>query len=129
MQSKVPYKNSIHIQAPKVDEMLMNIIDDMWNKYDDDGSGYIDKSEFYEFLKDTMGDDLKETIIEGDLNENEHREIELMKQMGTSDNQTYLEEIYKKKLDECFEMFDINGDGILEKSEMLMVFKYLTGLD
>ena len=111
--------------------MLMNIIDDMWEKYDEDSSGYIDKSEFYAFLKDTMGEELKEIMIEGNMSENEEREIELLKQLGeeNSEDQVFLDEIYKKKLDECFEMFDLNKDGILEKSEMLLVFKYLTGLD
>lgn len=40
-----------------------------------------------------------------------------------------IEEIYVRKLDECFDMYDLNKDGILEKHEMLHVFKYLTGLD
>ena len=48
----------------------MNIIDDMWYKYDVDSSGYIDKSEFYQFVKDTMGDeDLKELLIKNEIKE------------------------------------------------------------
>ena len=32
-------------------------------------------------------------------------------------------------MNQCFEMYDLNNDGILTKEEMLSVFKFLTGLD
>ena len=36
----------------------------MWEKYDADSSGYIDRSEFLEFVKDTMGEEIRETMQE-----------------------------------------------------------------
>jgi len=36
----------------------------MWYKVDDDGSGYIDKREFYQFAGEIMGDELMDSIID-----------------------------------------------------------------
>ena len=38
----------------------------MWDKYDDDNSGYIDKIEFLEFVKDTMGEEIRETMLKNE---------------------------------------------------------------
>lgn len=95
--------------------MLKNIIEDMWYQYDDDCNGCIDKSEFNVFIRDVFGDDLKELLF------SERRDIHFL-------DPQELEDLTQQELDVCFSMFDIDGNGVVTKDEMLQIFKQLTGL-
>lgn len=53
----------LKIEAPKTDEMIIEIIDNIWEKYDTDHNGYIDKEEFYFFMKDMFGDDISDLML------------------------------------------------------------------
>lgn len=57
-RSPLKYLNSLEFSIPNTEQMFRNIIEDIWEKYDTDNNGYIDKDEFYMFMQDTFGDDL-----------------------------------------------------------------------
>ena len=95
--------------------MFQNIIDNIWYDYDDDGNGYIDKREFFKFINDIMGDELRD-IIREEIKGLKRPIIEID---GDRERYLTLEDIYKKRLENCFNRFDLNGDGVIEKEEMI----------
>ena len=43
MNEKKKYTQSIMCEPPNLDNILSKCIDKIWQKYDDDGNGYLDK--------------------------------------------------------------------------------------
>ena len=41
-------------QAPDIDEVIKNCIETIWDKYDDDDSGYLDKEECFRFITESF---------------------------------------------------------------------------
>ena len=93
--------NSLKLEAPGIDEMLMTCIDKIWNKYDDDNNGYLDKEETRAFVIES---------IKGDPELNK-----MMKQDDESDDDLMDE----KHFDHCFKLIDEDMSGVLTKKEML----------
>ena len=50
------YLNSIHCNAPSIDEILKTCLDAIWNKYDEDNSGYLDRAECKKFVMESIKD-------------------------------------------------------------------------
>ena len=40
--------------APDIDDIIKNCIEEIWNQYDDDESGYLDKEECFNFIIDSF---------------------------------------------------------------------------
>ena len=41
-------------KAPEIDDVIKNCIDSIWDKYDDDDSGYLDKQECFKFIMESF---------------------------------------------------------------------------
>ena len=42
--------------APDIDDIIKNCIEEIWNQYDDDESGYLDKEECFRFIMESFQD-------------------------------------------------------------------------
>ena len=73
------------------------MIDQIWDTYDEDGSGNLDKEETKKFVMDTLG------------------------QLGKADN--FTDEDFEK----IFSQIDDDGSGLLGKDEMVALVSQLTG--
>ena len=75
------------------EEVLISVVDELWDKYDTDGNGELDKDETRNLIKECMNN----------LNKNHHRNLE-----------QFSDEAY----DKLFERIDRDGNGTIDKSEM-----------
>ena len=91
------------MEAPSIDDILMRCIDSLWNKYDDDGSGYLDKDETKVFILESIHGDEKPPADELD-------------KMDSHFNA-------------CFKIVDVDNNGTISKDEMLGFIKLITGFD
>merc|ERR1712072_1580320 len=82
------FEQNLHMSD--IDTVIAKVVEDIWGTYDKDNSGALDKEETKQFVKDT----LKE-MADGD------------------DNDEFNEEDFNK----CFEEFDKDGSGTIEKDE------------
>jgi len=80
------------------DENLRAIIDQIWDNYDTDASGKLDKEESRKFVR--------EALVEFG---------------GSADECT------EEAFEECFAQFDRDGSGFIEKDEMINVIKEING--
>ena len=71
------------------DSAIMSVINQYWHKYDEDGSGELDKDETKKFVQEAIGG------------------------MGGAD------EFTSEAFDAIFETFDKDGSGTIEKDEMI----------
>ena len=83
--------------ATPEEQAIQGVIDQIWDTYDVDKSGALDKEETKKFVQDTLGN------------------------LGSGD------EFSQEAFDEVFATFDNNGDGMIEKPEMLTFIKQLLG--
>jgi len=74
---------------------LRGVIDQMWEKYDVDNSGDLDKEETKMFVRDTLGN------------------------LGSGVEMT------DEAFDELFKTFDKDGSGTIEKAEMVAFIKQI----
>ena len=82
----------------EIDSVIEKCVEEIWNKYDDDGNGYLDKEETKHFVKDTLTD-----MSDG---------------VGFNDDD----------FDQCFREFDKDNSGTIEKAEMVQFIKQVAGL-
>ncbi len=85
-------------QTEEIDSVIKKCVEDIWAKYDDDGNGYLDKSETKAFVKDTLCD----VNDGGEFNDTD--------------------------FDDCFSEFDKDGSGTIEKEEMVEFIKRVANL-
>ena len=81
-----------------LDKVIMRCVDDIWQQYDQDNSGELDKEETRQFVFETL------------------REM--------SDDCQFSHEDFEK----CFQEFDADGSGTIEKEEMVVFIKRVAGL-
>ena len=79
------------------EQAIQGVIDQIWDTYDVDKSGALDKEETKKFVQDTLGN------------------------LGSGD------EFSDEAFDEVFATFDKDGSGTVEKSEMVVFVKQLLG--
>merc|ERR1711977_421476 len=79
------------------EQAVQGVIDQIWEKYDVDKSGALDKEETKKFVIDTLGN------------------------LGSGDD--FSDEAF----DEVFKTFDKDGSGTVEKDEMVVFIKQLLG--
>ena len=85
-------------QNQEIDQVIRKCVDEIWQKYDADGNGYLDKQETKQFVKDTLHD-----MSDGD---------------GFND----------ADFEECFGEFDKDASGTIEKIEMVEFIKKVANL-
>ena len=44
----------MHFETPSIDDIIKHCIDEIWEKYDDDNNGYLDREETKAFIKDSL---------------------------------------------------------------------------
>ena len=79
------------------EQAIQGVIDQIWDTYDVDKSGALDKQETKKFVQDTLGN------------------------LGSGD------EFSDEAFDEVFATFDKDNSGTVEKSEMVVFVKQLLG--
>ena len=82
-----------------IDAVIAKCVDDIWQQYDVDHSGALDKDETKQFVKKTLND---------------------MDDSG---------EFSEEDFDACFKEFDKDGSGTIEKDEMAIFIKKVAGLN
>ena len=85
-------------ETTEIDAVISKCVDEIWSKYDDDESGFLDKAETKRFVMDTLSD-----MADG---------------AGFADGD----------FDQCFAEFDKDGSGTIEKQEMVAFIKQVAGL-
>lgn len=75
---------------------ILKIIDEVWDKYDDDANGYLDKDETKKFFQDILG------------------------------NLGFTDEFSDEAFEEVFTTLDLDASGTIEKEELIIFFKQLT---
>ena len=83
--------------------MLESIVDEIWEDYDKDGSGFLDKAEVMQFLKDSAA-----RLSEGFGGDQEV-------------------EVDEESFEEAFTAFDKDGSGTMAKGEMVNFMNELYG--
>ena len=83
--------------ATPEEQAIQGVIDQIWDTYDVDKSGALDKEETKKFVQDTLGN------------------------LGSGD------EFSQEAFDEVFATFDKDNSGTVEKSEMVIFIKQLLG--
>ena len=79
------------------EQAIQGVVDQIWNTYDVDKNGYLDKEETKKFVQETLG------------------------YLGSG------EKFYQEAFDEVFAEFDKDKSGTVEKSEMLDFYRQLYG--
>merc|ERR1711943_175808 len=87
----------IQLTMSAEEQAIQGVIDQIWDTYDVDKSGALDKAETKKFVQDTLGN------------------------LGSGD------EFSDEAFDEVFATFDKDGSGTVEKSEMVVFVKQLLG--
>jgi Ca2+-binding EF-hand superfamily protein len=83
--------------ATPEEQAIQGVIDQIWETYDADKSGALDKEETKRFVQDTLGN------------------------LGSGD------EFSQEAFDEVFSAFDKDNSGTVEKNEMVVFIKQLLG--
>ena len=83
--------------ATPEEQAIQGVIDQIWDTYDVDKSGALDKEETKKFVQDTLGN------------------------LGSGD------EFSQEAFDEVFATFDKDNSGTVEKNEMVVFIKQLLG--
>ena len=90
--------NFSNITMSDIDSIIEKCIDDIWKTYDKDNSGFLDKGETKQFVKNTLSE------------------------MGESG------EFSEADFEACFKEFDKDGNGTISKDEMKIFIKKVAGL-
>lgn len=60
---------------PDVDEIIKGCIESIWDKYDTDGNGYLDKEECFEFIMESVqGNTTDQQFVDPDESDDEENE-------------------------------------------------------
>ena len=90
-------QTNLRKMATPEEQAIQGVIDQIWDTYDVDKSGALDKEETKKFVQDTLGN------------------------LGSGD------EFSQEAFDEVFGTFDKDNSGTVEKAEMVVFIKQLLG--
>lgn len=99
LEKEGPDSKYYGIKKVSVHEIICNCVEDIWDDFDDDGNGYLDKQETLAFVK--------RQLIE----------------MGESGDFSLLD------FEACFKQHKDNDDGLVTKHEMITFIKKVVGLN
>ena len=97
---------------PDSDEILRNCIEAIWDKYDADQSGYLDKEQCFVFMLESVSDLM-------------HHDGDLDRQSDEPLTDEENREFWKPQFEVLFRKVDIDGSGTICKNEMLLFIKQL----
>ena len=83
-----------------IDSVITKCVDDIWNQYDKDGNGHLDKEETRKFVQNTL--------------------VEMSGGSG--------DDFSDEDFEACFKEFDKDESGTIEKDEMAVFIKKVAGL-
>ena len=105
------FPGSLLQEAPGIDDVLKKSIDEIWELYDADESGYLDKEEILKFIRGAIqGKPMDDAADESD---------------DGADDPVKLS---TAEIEACFRQFDQDGNGVILKDEMTEFIKLITGL-
>ena len=81
-----------------INKVIQQCVDDIWSEYDKDNSGFLDKEETKQFVKNTLNE--------------------------MQDNNDFSETDFEA----CFLDFDRDGSGTVHRNEMAIFIKKVAGL-
>ena len=84
-------------ECSDIDMVVAQCVDEIWEVFDTDNSGSLDKDETKRFVKSTL--------------------MDMQEDNPLSD----------EDFEQCFREFDKNGDGEIERSEMITFIKIVSG--
>ena len=84
--------NLVQNKQKEIDDIIAKLIDEIWDKYDIDNSGALDREETKRFVMETLSDLSDDGCV-----------------ANFSDSE----------FDQCFAEFDKDGSGTIERSEMV----------
>ena len=84
-----------------VNIVIQKCVEDIWGEYDKDGSNTLDREECQRFIVTTMTECMGPAVAQG---------------FSVSD------------FNEAFDKFDLDGNGTIEKDEMVMFIRNVAGL-
>lgn len=88
--------------APKIDDIISHCIESIWDRYDVDNSGQLDREECLKFIMES---------IKG-------YEYEMQDDSESSDEDE--DQLFtKKQFDKFYDQVDIDGNGFISKQEMI----------
>ena len=79
--------------------IIAQCVDEIWDVFDDDNSGFLDKEETKKFVESTMKD----------MNDDDHYELS------------------EEDFEQTFAYFDVDGNGVIERAEMIKFIKKVSG--
>ena len=94
-----PYSKYAGIQKVSVESIISNCVEDIWDDFDDDGNGFLDKGETLAFVK--------RQLIE----------------MGEGGDFSLLD------FEACFRQHKDTDDGVVTKPEMISFIKKVVGIN
>lgn len=100
---------------PDVDDIIKGCIDSIWNKYDSDGSGYLDHEECFSFVMESVQGSTGTLFTQND-------------DMLAQDDELENQEKFKRHFDQLYVKLDADGNGVISKEEMLYIIKEMIGL-
>ena len=86
-------------QGSQLNSVIEKCVNDIWQEYDKDGNGYLDKEETKAFVKNTLSE----------MNDNAS--------------------IEDQDFEDTFKEFDKDGSGTIEKDEMAAFIKKVAGIE
>ena len=87
-------------------EIIANSVDDIWDDFDDDGNGYLDKQECFKFIMESF----LAVSPDADAADGDASKI---------DNNSHL----KEQFEYFYQKVDVDGSGAVTKNEMLQFIK------
>ena len=96
--------------APSMDKIINHCIDQIWNLYDADNSGYLDREEAYRFVQ--------ESIKSNDAEERDEKNPKKLTFLE-KEKKAAEEDVTKKQFEACFSAVDDDNNGSISKDEML----------
>ena len=93
---------------PETDDIIRKCIDQIWEQYDEDNSGYLDREETRRFIISTIGE-----MDEADDDNDDNRD----------------DGFTEEDFEQCFRKVDVDNSGAISKDEMLTFIKLIANLD
>ena len=97
------------MKPPEIDDILLLCIEQLWDTYDVDDSGYLDREQTRKFFLDTICEEDPGPYEDDEFEEDEGR-------------------MSMYEFNRVFKAIDTDGNGTLSKDEMIEFIKKLTGI-
>ena len=93
-----------------IEAVIQAIVKDLWNDFDTDKNGTLDREETMEFLRRTI------------------EEIQESEQANSNQEEKKKELVLDEDFDACFKVLDIDNSGAIEQDEMVDIIRRVIGI-